>query len=69
MMKVARHSNSLPREAVDAPSLKVFKVTLDGTLSNLTLCKMSLHMAVGVDKVISKGAFQPTPFCDSMIKQ
>jgi len=30
-----KHCNMLPREVVDAPSLKVFKVKLDGTLSNL----------------------------------
>jgi len=34
-MKVVRHWNRLPREAVDAPSLAVFKVRLDGALSNL----------------------------------
>ncbi|KFP51017.1 hypothetical protein N323_10232, partial [Cathartes aura] len=34
-MRVVRHWNRLPREAVDAPSLEAFKVRLDGALSNL----------------------------------
>ncbi|KGL93445.1 hypothetical protein N301_12929, partial [Charadrius vociferus] len=34
-LRVVRHWNRLPREAVDAPSLKVFSVRLDGALSNL----------------------------------
>jgi len=34
-MRVVRHWNRLPREAVDAPSLAVFKVRQDGALSNL----------------------------------
>ncbi|KFM07127.1 hypothetical protein AS27_08220, partial [Aptenodytes forsteri] len=34
-MRVARHWNRLPREAVDAPSPEVFKARLDGALSNL----------------------------------
>ncbi|KFQ95744.1 hypothetical protein Y956_15457, partial [Nipponia nippon] len=34
-MRVVRHWNRLPREAVDAPSLEVFKARLDGALSNL----------------------------------
>ncbi|KAK4810810.1 LOW QUALITY PROTEIN: hypothetical protein QYF61_008793 [Mycteria americana] len=34
-MRVVRHWNRLPREAVDAPSLETFKVRLDGALSNL----------------------------------
>ncbi|KFP95254.1 hypothetical protein N329_10552, partial [Haliaeetus albicilla] len=34
-VKVVRHWNRLPREAVDAPSLAVFKAKLDGALSNL----------------------------------
>ena len=29
------HWHTLPREVVDAPSLEIFKVMLDGALSNL----------------------------------
>ena len=34
-VRVVRHWNKLPREAVAAPSLAVFKARLDGALSNL----------------------------------
>jgi len=34
-MKVVRHWNMFPREAVDAPSLEVFIVRSYGALSNL----------------------------------
>ncbi|KFW66943.1 hypothetical protein AS28_10474, partial [Pygoscelis adeliae] len=34
-LRVVRHWNRSPREAVDAPSLETFKVRLDGALSNL----------------------------------
>jgi len=34
-MRVVKHWHRLPREAVDAPSLAVFKARLDGALSNL----------------------------------
>jgi len=34
-MRVVKHWHRLPREAVAAPSLAVFKVRLDGALSNL----------------------------------
>ncbi|KFP98567.1 hypothetical protein N329_12298, partial [Haliaeetus albicilla] len=35
MMRVVRYWNKLPREAVDAPSLEMFKARLDVALSNL----------------------------------
>ena len=35
MMSMVRHWHRLPREAVDAPSLGVFKARLNGALSNL----------------------------------
>jgi len=34
-MGVVKHWSRLPREAVAAPSLEVFKARLDGALSNL----------------------------------
>jgi len=34
-LRVVRHRHRLPREAVDAPSLAVFKARLYGALSNL----------------------------------
>ena len=35
ILRVLRPWHRLPREAVDAPSLAVFKARLDGALSNL----------------------------------
>ena len=34
-VRVVRHWNTLPREAVDAPFLEEFNARLDGSLSNL----------------------------------
>ena len=44
-MRVVKDRNRLPREAVDAPSLEMFKARLDGALINLILQKVSLTMA------------------------
>lgn len=43
-------------EVVDALSLEMLKIRLDGALNNLVLWKVSLSMA---------GPFQPKPFSDS----
>jgi len=47
-VRVMRHLNRLPREAVAAPSLARFKARLDGALSNLGWWKGSLPMGRGV---------------------
>ena len=43
---MVRYWNMLPREAVDAPSLEMFKARLDGALGNLVWWEVSLPMAV-----------------------
>ncbi|PKU32938.1 hypothetical protein llap_16759 [Limosa lapponica baueri] len=43
-VRVVRHWNRLPREAVAAPSLKVFEARLDGAFSNLVWWEVSLPM-------------------------
>ena len=48
-MRVVRHWPRLPREAVAAPSLAVFKARLNGALSNQGWWKMSLLMAGGLE--------------------
>ena len=47
-MRVVKHWNRLPRDAVDAPSLEVLKSRVDGALSNLVWWEVSLPMAGGV---------------------
>jgi len=48
-LRVVRHWHRLPREAVDAPSLEVFKARLGGALSSLVWWKVSLAMAGGLE--------------------
>jgi len=43
-LRLVRHWPRLPREAVDVPSLAVFKARLDRALSNLVWWKGSLPM-------------------------
>jgi len=66
-MRVVKHWNRLPREAVAAPSLAVFKARLDGAVSNLVWWKVTLLMAGGLEPDDLQGPFQPKPFYDSMI--
>ena len=65
-MWVVRLWPRLPREAVAAPSLAVFKARLDGALSTLVWWKMSLLMSGGLEPDDLQGPFQPKPFCDSL---
>jgi len=48
-MRMVRHWSWLSREAVDTSSLAVLKARLDGALSNLVWCKVSLPMAGGLE--------------------
>ena len=48
-MRVVRYWPRLPREAVAAPSLAVFKARLDEALSTLGWWKVSLLMAGGLE--------------------
>lgn len=57
-MLVVKHWNKLPREVVDSPSLKTFKIRLDGAVSNLIWLKMSLLIVEELDLMTFKCAFQ-----------
>jgi len=65
-VRVVRPWHRLPREAVAAPSLEVFKARLDGALNSLGWWKMSLPMAGGLETGDLQGPFQPKPFYDSI---
>jgi len=58
-VRVMRHWNRLPREAVNGPSLEAFKVRLNGALSNMFYWEMSLPTAVVLEWDELKGPFQP----------
>ena len=64
--RVMKHWHRLPREVVDAPSLEIFKVRLDGALTNL-ICRCPCSLLGGVNWLTFKGPFQPGLFCDSVI--
>ena len=49
---MVRHWNRLSRRVVDAPSLEVLEVRLNGALSNLVSWELSLPMAGGWNKMI-----------------
>ena len=64
--RVVKHWNRLPKEAVDASSLKAFKARLDMALGSLVWWLATLHIAEGLKLDDHCGPFQPRPFCDSM---
>ena len=59
MVRVVRPWHRLPREAVDVPSLAVFKARWDGALSSLGWWKGSLPMAGGWSAGICKVPSNP----------
>ena len=65
-VRVLRHWNRLPREAVDAPSLEALKASLDEAVSNLVQREVLLPIAGGLELDDLKGPFQPKPFYDAM---
>ena len=65
-VRMVRPWHRLPREAVAAPSVAVFKARLDGALSNLVWWKVSLPMAGGLQWDHLQDPFQPKPFYDSV---
>ena len=65
--RLLTHWNRLPKEAVDAPSLEAFKARLDVALGSLAWWLVTLHTAGGLKLDDHWCAFQPRPFCDSVI--
>ena len=57
----------MPKEAVDAPSLKALKARLDVALGRLVWWLATLHIAGRLKLDDHCGPFQPRPFYDSMI--
>ncbi|QDZ82733.1 hypothetical protein D0440_26055 [Priestia megaterium] len=53
----------MPREVAEAPSTEIVKTQLDTVLGDL-LWVTPLEQG-GLDQIISRGPFQPQPFCDS----
>lgn len=58
-MRVVRHCYRLPGEAVDPPSLEVFKARLDGALTHVIYWNVSPAHSTGIEtrwscKVLSK---------------
>lgn len=47
-VRLVRHWHRLPREAVDAPTLAVFKARLEKAWSNLFWWEVSLHRERGL---------------------
>ena len=61
------HWNRLPRDVVDAPSLKTFRARLDVALGSLVSWLTTVHIAWGLKLEDQYGPCQPRPFYDPMI--
>ena len=59
--------NRLPRQVVNAPSLKAFKARLCGVLSSLVWWEVSLPIAGELELHDLEGLFQPKQFRGSVI--
>jgi len=57
--RVVTHWNRLPKEAVDAPSLKAFKARLDVALGSLVCWLATLHTAGGWNWMVIVVLFNP----------
>ena len=70
--RVVRHWHRLPREAVDDPSLVVFRASLDGALGSLIQWVAALSTARGwrltIFKVPSNLIHSVILLCDSLIQ-
>jgi len=64
--RAVKNWHRLPRVAVGAPSLEVFKARLDGALDSLSWWVAALPMAGGWT-AWSLSSLQPKPLCDSMM--
>lgn len=62
-VQVTEQWNRLPREVVASPCLEILSSHLDMVLDNLL--KVFL-LEQGLDQRISRGHFQPQPFCGSV---
>ena len=64
--RVVMHWNRLSREAVDVPSLEVFKARLDAALGSLSWWGATLSMAGGWNWMWALSPFHLKPFYDNM---
>lgn len=61
-MRVTKHWHGVPREAVESPSLKVFKSHVD-TVQNTLIDLCVPAWASGLEQMSSRGLCQPQAFC------